>query len=522
MSITPVSNIPVSVDYTGRDFYTLRDQLIARIQSRIPNWTASDPADFGVALVEAFAYLGDLINYYIDRNANENSIATATQRRSILNIAQTYGYIPASYRQAYTSVTFQNSSTSDITLTAGTIVSGQVSTADAVQSVYFTTVADATVPAGSSYSIGATEGRSITIINSDADPLYGELIGTSSGGPNMSFALNETPVVDGSVSVYVQDGDVYSKWTQVQHLLDYGPADLVYNIYIDENNIVYVNFGDGISGAIPTIGSNIRATYTVGGGVIGSIPAGDGSTAPLVLDTLSYVPTLSESQTTALQSTITIISHTSGIGGSDPESNEQIRQSAPATLRASNRAVTLKDFADLAMTVPGMGKANATASVWTSVTLYIAPSRNAIQTDLQPGLNDDSTPSNEFLSLQSSVSNYLADKVLIGTTVSVQPPTYVDCSISLAYIKLPQYTTAEVETSLKKVLLSVFGYTGMTFQDTIYPQDIEYSLNQAVAGIKTVRVTAMGRLGNSGLNTLTGAANEIFRFQEANVTVGSA
>ena len=88
MSITPVSNIPVAIDYTGRDYYSLREDLIARIQDRIPEWTASDPADFGVALVEAFSYMGDMISFYIDRTANESFIQTATQRDSILNIAQ--------------------------------------------------------------------------------------------------------------------------------------------------------------------------------------------------------------------------------------------------------------------------------------------------------------------------------------------------------------------------------------------------------------------------------------------------
>ena len=95
MSVTPVSNIPISVDYTGRDYYSLREALIARVQARIPEWNASDPADFGVALIEAFSYLGDIIAFYIDRTANEVFLKTAVQRQSILNIAQTYGYIPA-------------------------------------------------------------------------------------------------------------------------------------------------------------------------------------------------------------------------------------------------------------------------------------------------------------------------------------------------------------------------------------------------------------------------------------------
>ena len=123
---TPPSNIPISIDYTSRDYYTLREALIARIQARIPAWTASDPADFGVALVEAFAYLGDLMSYYIDRSANESLITTAVQRSSVLAIAANYGYIPAGYRQSSVSLGFSNTSTSIVTLPAGTVVAAAV------------------------------------------------------------------------------------------------------------------------------------------------------------------------------------------------------------------------------------------------------------------------------------------------------------------------------------------------------------------------------------------------------------
>ena len=84
------SSIPISVDYTSKDFYSIREDLIARVKARIPDWTGEDAADFGVALIEAFAYLGDLMAYYIDRTANEAFIGTATQRRSVLNLAQTF------------------------------------------------------------------------------------------------------------------------------------------------------------------------------------------------------------------------------------------------------------------------------------------------------------------------------------------------------------------------------------------------------------------------------------------------
>ena len=514
MTVTPVSNIPISVDYTNRDYYSIREQLIARIQDRVTNWTGTDPADFGVALVEAFAYMGDLINFYIDRNANENSILTATQRSSLLNIASIYGYIPAGYRQSYVPVTFSNSSANDITLPAGTIVSGQVVVADTSTNYYFTTVSDAVVSANSSYTVGATEGRLVTRVLDDADPNYGEYIGSSTGVPNMSFQLGETPIVDGSINIYVQDGDVYSKWTAVTHILDYGQNDLVYTISSDQNNIVSINFGDGISGAIPVNGSMIRALYTVGGGSQGNV-------AIATIDTLAYVPGLSETQVTALQAVITATNNTAGLGGSDPESNDQIRQSAPASLRSASRAVTLKDFNDLAVTVSGVGKANATASVWTSVTLYIAPSRTSSDTDIQPGLDADGNPTIEYNTIKSAVSTFLQNKLLIGTSVTIQPPTYVDAGITISYVKFSQYTDAEVELNLKQILLSAYGYNGMNFQDTIYPQEVESVLSQA-RGVRNVHVIALGRIGDLGINTLTGSANEIFRFQETNINLGGA
>ena len=509
-------NIPISVNYTGRDYYALRTELITRVQDRIPNWTATDPSDFGVALVEAFSYLGDLLGYYIDRAANETSIYTATQRNSILNLAQTYGYVPAGYRQSYVDLTFTNSSSSSVTIPEGTVVSGQVTNSDVVTPVYFTTVADLTIDPNSSDVVTATEGRLVSYVSTNVDNTYGELIGTSDGTPNLSFPLTNTPVVDDATTlhVYVQDGTSYSEWKQVQHIVDYGPLDLVYDTYLDENNVLYINFGDGTSGTIPVIYSSIRAMYIVGGGIIGNINTS-------IIDTLVSIPGLSENQVTAIQSTVTVTNSTVAVGGSNPESNDQIRAIAPKTIRAANRAVTLDDFKRLALSVSGVGHANAVASTWSSVTIYIAPSRNDNDPDLQPGLDSYGSPTLEYSNLSSAVSGYLATRTLIGTSVTVQPPTYIDIVLSIQYTKYPQYTSAEVEKVLKSTIISTYGYNGVDFAEVITPQNIEKNLN-TLSQIKSAKLTVLTRAGGSGLNTLTGAANELFRFQESNISLASS
>jgi len=520
MTVTPPSSIPISVDYTGRDFYSLRTALIARIQDRIPNWTASDPADFGVAFVEAMSYMGDLISYYIDRAANETSITTATQRNSVINIAQSYGYIPTGYRAAFTTLTFTNSSSTDITIPTGTVVAGSVNQNDSVYTVYFTTAADTYVGGTASvvpgpYTVIANEGRSISRISTNLDPTYpqyGEQIGLSNQTPYQTFTLSQTPVVDNSVVVYVQDGISYTGWTQVQHLIDYGPSDLVYTVSSDENNVVSVQFGDGINGAIPVNNCVVRAQYTVGGGSIGNVPVG-------TLTTFSYVPGISD--LTPFGSVYTVNNTAVGLSGDDPESTDNIRYAAPASLTTGNRAVTLQDYSNLALTVSNVGKANATASNWTSVTLYLAPIRNTNDSDLQPGLDSSGNPTVEFTNLSSSVQAFLSDKILLGTTVSIQHPTYTDIYLSITYVRLPQYTQAQTDLNVTTALLTAFGYNGMNFQDTIYPQDIEFVLNQTT-GVKTAKVTALFTGGGSGLNTLTGTAGQIFRLQQANISLTSS
>jgi uncharacterized phage protein gp47/JayE len=517
MTATPPSNIPIAFDYTSKDYFSIREELIARVQDRVPNWTGSDPADFGIALVEAFAYMGDLLSYYIDRAANEAFLTTATQRESVLNIAQTYGYVPAGYRAATVELEFSNSSGSSVTIPESTVVSGEIVVGDTVQTIYFTTGAEAIVPAQvgavpGTETVTATHGRSVILVSDDATD-DGELIGTSTGEPGMEFELGETPVADGSIELYVQDGDIFTKWTQVQHIIDYGPTDQIFTVTSDEDNVVTVKFGDGVSGVIPTIYAEVRAKYNVGGGVEGNVDAD-------TLTTLDTLPGLSEVQVSAIQSAITVNNPDVAVGGADPEETDQIRVAAALALRANNRAVTLQDYADLSIAVTGVGKANAEAAVWSSVTVYVAPTRNTTDSDESPGLDSLGNTTVEWDSLQTDVEDYLSDKILLGTSVTVSPPVYVDIVVSVDYTKLDQYTTAEVEAAIKSRLLTDFGYTGIDFQETLYPQDIEFSVLQ-VPGVKTARVTSFYKFGDSvALNTsLVAASDEIFRLKESNINL---
>jgi hypothetical protein len=54
--------------------------------------TTRDRDDFAIALLDAWAVVGDVLTFYQERIANEGFLRTATERRSILEVARTIGY----------------------------------------------------------------------------------------------------------------------------------------------------------------------------------------------------------------------------------------------------------------------------------------------------------------------------------------------------------------------------------------------------------------------------------------------
>jgi hypothetical protein len=508
---------PVSVDYTSRDYYSIRNDLIARVQNNVNvpgtgvNWLGTDPTDFGVALLEAFAYMGDIVNYYIDRIANENYIGTATQRQSIIDLAKTYGYTPSGYQAANVELTFYNASGSDVIVPAGTQASGQAIFNDIVEEVIFTTTADVTVPANSSLATSATIQGERVSTRSGNDPLYGELVGYSDGTPNQVFVLSENQVVEDSVEVYVEvgNGTDYNLWKKVTRITDSGPADAVYTLDTDADNFVYVTFGDGVSGVIPVQTAAIKVNYLVGGGQVGNIA-------------VNLVNNIRYAQPGVDLSAITVSNTSVGIGGSDPESNDSIRKNAPKALSALTRAVTLADYASLALTVPNVGKANAIAETKNSVTVYLAPLQSSALTDLFPGYTGDPATggvlTSDWSALVTSVQTYLADKTQIGVTTTIAPPTYVDAHLLLRFTTLPQYTAAQVKSSIMLDLVNGFSYDSAVFGGNITPESIEARVRQ-VEGVYNASVIALYRAGQTGRNVLIGGPGEIFVFQEANLDV---
>jgi len=73
-----------------------RDTLLARISASgwkpLRDLRTRDSDDFTIALLDAFAAMGDVLTFYQERIANESYLRTATERRSLIELARLIGY----------------------------------------------------------------------------------------------------------------------------------------------------------------------------------------------------------------------------------------------------------------------------------------------------------------------------------------------------------------------------------------------------------------------------------------------
>lgn len=88
----PAEAVDFPVDYRARDFWSHRQALIDFAAQRYPDWQDRLEADIGMMLLELTAALGDEFAYANDRLNREMAIDTATQRRSLRQLAALVDY----------------------------------------------------------------------------------------------------------------------------------------------------------------------------------------------------------------------------------------------------------------------------------------------------------------------------------------------------------------------------------------------------------------------------------------------
>ncbi|MCP2342440.1 putative baseplate assembly protein [Actinomadura rupiterrae] len=297
-----------------------------------------------------------------------------------------------------------------------------------------------TVRSAEAATIGGTTGAV------HAELVTDEPLGESAGVPGQRFELSRTPVVAGSPPLVLESSaaDGWTTWQVVDHFAASGPDDR--HVRLDSAT-GEVSFGPAVRladgglrqyGAVPEKGAVLRArSYRTGGGHAGNVARG----ALCVLrSSIPYVARVTNREAAR--------------GGVDAETLDEARRRAPITLRAQDRAVTPRDYEELARrAAPEAARLRCLPVDEAGV--------GAVRVLVVPQAVPDAggrlrfehlVPGDDLL---ARITRYLDDRRPIGVRLAVGPPFYQGVTVVAT---LHAFASAEAERVRAAALAALYAH----------------------------------------------------------------
>lgn len=440
--VKQLNKIP-PIDYTSRDFKSIKADFIKGIPFFTPEWTDHNESDLGIVLADLLAHSADVLHFYLDRNANEAFLPTAITRRSVINLLKLIDFRMRSASPASVDLVFSITTTlsGNFTIPKGTVL--QTAEDATGEPVYFETVDEGVILAGET-AVGIKNGQPVSLV---VTPLIGaiegqskeELLGQSDGTPNQRIKLQGNPVIDGTIEVLIDEGVGFELWTEVETFLDAVDVSKVFTTQRDENEFVTIFLGDGAQGKIPVAEADIKARFRIGGGARGNVAK---NTIITVLTPLTF---------NAVPVALEVTNPNPASGGEERESIEEAKIQGPRSLRRMRRAVTADDLEGLAEQFPGVAKAKVILATGTvpdkelgcccQVNMVIAPEGGGPPSSV----------------LKNALLADINTQKMVGTCVAIIDPTYVPVDIAGKVFIASNFDSAAVEADYLGRLDGFFG-----------------------------------------------------------------
>jgi predicted phage baseplate assembly protein len=298
-----------------------------------------------------------------------------------------------------------------------------------------------TVRSASAYTIGGTV-RAVHAVD-----VRDEMLGESEGVPGQRMQLAHAPVVvdDPPAVIEVSSGDGWEPWDIVDNFAASGADSR--HVRLDATT-GEITFGPAVRerggslcqyGAVPPKGAVVRASrYRSGGGRLGNVSRGT------VRVLRSSIPSIAR-----------VENREGARGGLDGETVDEAKIRAPITLRAQDRAVTPRDYEELAQ------RAAPEVARIACPPVTEAGNDNAVRVLVVPQAVPDVggrlrfeqlVPGDELL---ARITRYLEDRRPLGVRLAVGPPFYQGVTVNAT---LHSYRGVPAQRVRAAALDALYGY----------------------------------------------------------------
>lgn len=255
--------------YTKKDFYQIYPEILDLVTKITKRWNpdSSNESDPGIVLLKMLGFIGDKLNYNIDKNVLECFMPSATQEQSMRKLCEMMGYEMQYYGSGTTTITFQYegeelASGDSFTLPAfDTVVTDTDGEVNYVltQGITITTLSK-------SATATAIEGTLCQAVAADSDVII-----LNDLDDNNRFYLPEEMIAENGIWIRNVETPTIawesSPWHKVKNLNTQGLTgneQYCYKFgYDSKNNLPYIEFPNNISEIIGQ-GLNIQYVRTTG------------------------------------------------------------------------------------------------------------------------------------------------------------------------------------------------------------------------------------------------------------------
>jgi hypothetical protein len=285
------------------------------------------------------------------------------------------------------------------------------------------------------------------------------------------------------------------EWTTPpkRDLLNSSAEKTEFVVEVESDGVAHLRFGDDRYGARPPSDAKFLALYRIGNGVHGNV--GHGSLAHIV---------------TNQSGIISVSNELPAMGGTAPESIEQVRQSAPSAFRTQERAVTNDDYRTMTERHTSVQRAAASMR-WTGSwhTVFLTIDRY-----------DGRSVTQEF---EAELRRHLERYRMAGHDLEIDNPRFVALEIEMHVCVKPDYFRSDVKAALLLVFSNrllpdgrrgVFHPDNFTFGQPVYLSTL-YAAATSVEGVASVEVRKFQRQGNSTTNALKAGELKLDRVEIA-------
>tara|TARA_B100002003_G_scaffold180013_1_gene167995 strand:+ start:3116 stop:4891 length:1776 start_codon:yes stop_codon:yes gene_type:complete len=446
-------------------------------------------------MLDVMAYTTHYMGFHTNMAVNEAFLDTATLRNSVVSHAKAIGYIPKSATAAEAIVKLQFDTTgqdpSYIVMEKGTQFVSSISGVP----TSFTNLETTNIFADE----GGDFAGEVTLRQGELKGLEWTYDATSE---TQSFFIEDIKCDRATITMTINE----KPWENNQNLSELSGESPVYFLQEGLDGVTEIYFGNGIFGKVPLDLASIKITYL----------ATDGATG-------NYTSTITE-QVFALESTIDNV-YTSGQVtvntvdvsslGSEPESTENIKETAPRAYERQDRAVTAEDYKTILIEkYPNI----ESIAVWGGEDNE-PPQYGAVFICIKPKYGLELSPLTKQKLTEDILSKY--NMLAINPIITAPEYTYIDVETIVKYDPLlTSLSASEVQTKIISEIAAFFEEEVSQFRVIMRYSKLGNTIDAADPSISN-NLTSVKFYKKFYIQASNTVGNYIFRYDNP-ITPGSA